>query len=258
MMQDCGINLVHTIINPRVVRLTGSLADYVPSYDDNGNIIKISCGSLSYSVGLVFKPKRGYTFKINHIIQHVKNNSLIAYDLLYSNRNKSSYFILPLLGGNRKLFLWDTNLINVFVGTPHDDNCIALLFRFSGDTLFAKFEKALESFRSFRRRYDPDPYHVMFVFDLTEEMENSYLAFKEGKYSEMSDFYKLKIVSFHELTMDNDLSKILFKSPSLKSKLEEELEVTIHEDAELYDKPDMRDEIFNTDYYETKIIKTTK
>jgi hypothetical protein len=121
--------------------------------------------------------------------------------------------------------------------------------------LFAKFEKALESFRSFRRRMDPDPYHVMFIFDLTEEMENSYLAFKDGRYSEMSDFYKLKIVSFHEISMDSDISKILFKSPSLKQKLEEELDVMIHEDAELYDAPDMNVEIFNPEYYETKIKK---
>jgi hypothetical protein len=254
-MQDCGINLIQTVVNPRVVRLTGNLADYRPIYDDNGVITEITCNSISYKVGTVFKPKRGYAFKINHIIQYVKGSNIICYDLVYALRNKSSYFILPLMGGSRKLFLWDQGLINAFVGTPFDDNCIALLYRFSGDVLFSKFEKALESFRNFRRRMDPDPYHVMFIFDLTEEMENSYLAFKEGKYSEMSDFYKLKIVSFHEITMDSDLSKILFKSPSLKQKLEEELQVTIHEDAELYDKPDMSIEIFNTNYYETKFKK---
>lgn len=255
MMQDCGINLIQTVVNPRVVRLTGNLTEYRPTYDDNGIITEINCGAISYKIGMVFKPKRGYAFKINHIIQHMQGANLLCYDLAYTMRNKSSYFILPLLGGNRKLFLWDTNLINVFVGTPYDDNCIALLFRFTGDVLFAKFEKALESFRNFRRRMDPDPYHVMFIFDLTEEMENSYLAFKDGRYSEMSDFYKLKIVSFHEISMDSDISKILFKSPSLKQKLEEELDVTIHEDAELYDAPDMSVEIFNPEYYETKIKK---
>jgi hypothetical protein len=55
--------------------------------------------------------------------------------------------------------------------------------------------------------------------------------------------------------MDSDISKILFKSPSLKQKLEETLDVTIHEDAELYDAPDMNVEIFNPEYYETKIKK---
>ncbi len=255
MIQDCGTNLIQTVVNPRVVRLTGNLTDYRPEYNEEGDIVSLTCNDYCYKIGMILRPKPRYAFKVNHIIPQIKDKQILCYDLLYANRTRSSYFILPLLGGSRELFLWDKNLINAFVGTPYDDNCIALLFRFSGDVLFGKFEKALESFRSFRRRFDPDPYHVMFVFDLTEEMENSYLAFKEGKYSQMSDFYKLKIVSFHGTTMDDAMAKVLFKSPSLKQELEEQLDITLDDDAELHDKPNMETEIFNPEYYELKIIK---
>ena len=95
----------------------------------------------------------------------------------------------------------------------------------------------------------------MFVFDLTEEMENSYLAFKDGKYSQMSDFYKLKIVSFHGISMDDDMARVLFKSPSLKQELEEKLDIVIDDNAELHDIPNMETEIFDPEFYELKIIK---
>jgi hypothetical protein len=86
-------------------------------------------------------------------------------------------------------------------------------------------------------------------------MENSYFAFKDGKYSQMSDFYKLKIVSFHGTTMDDAMAKVLFKSPSLKQELEEKLDITLDDEAELHDKPNMEIEIFNPEFYELKIIK---
>ena len=168
MIQDCGTNLIQTVVNPRVVRLTGNLTDYRPEYNEEGDIVSLTCNDYCYKIGMIIRPKPRYAFKVNHIIPQIKDKQILCYDLLYANRTRASYFVLPLLGGSRELFLWDKNLINAFVGTPYDDNCIALLFRFSGDVLFGKFEKALESFRSFRRRYDPDPYHVMFVLQQKE------------------------------------------------------------------------------------------
>jgi hypothetical protein len=55
--------------------------------------------------------------------------------------------------------------------------------------------------------------------------------------------------------MDDDMARVLFKSPSLKLELEEKLDIVIDDNAELHDIPNMETEIFDPEFYELKIIK---
>ena len=73
---------------------------------------------------------------------------------------------MPMLPGNKKLYFWNTFFVNCFIGTPEDSNCIALLYRWSSDTRYIKFEKIMKSVEFFKRRYDPSPNYVMFVFNI--------------------------------------------------------------------------------------------
>ena len=59
-------------------------------------------------------------------------------------RTKSSTFILPMLGGNRKLFLWN----KLFVNAHLDGKNITLVYRNSNDILFEKFVDALKTFKN--------------------------------------------------------------------------------------------------------------
>ena len=77
--------------------------------------------------------------------------------------------------------------MNAFTGVEDKKDCIVLLYKFSMDPLFLKFEKALKKFRSFSERVDVDPYHVLFIFNIPKEHIKNYKKLKKGKYSEMDE-----------------------------------------------------------------------
>jgi len=250
------------IMNPqngRTVRLTGDLTSCTPKKDDHGDIIELECVfddcNFTIKVGDTVRPRPKSPHRVNHILPGYHETKLVCYDLINCHVNTTSIFALPFLGGNRKLFMWDRLFVNAFIGTPEDENCIALLYRYSGESLFLKFESALCSFRTFRRRFDPDPYHVMFVFDVPEKASESFKHYVAGKYSQIDDLWKLKILQFHDFDIDGHTGKILFQSDSLRRKMERDLDVTLPPDSELHSKPDETKEIFDPEYYK---IKTSK
>jgi hypothetical protein len=254
MSGKIDIKPVLTPINGRTIRLTGAVARYNKSVDELGNIIELSAdsehGPIVFKIGDVVRNKpKASPYKINCIHPVFNSEMLLGYDFSVAPQTKSSIFVAPFLGGTRRLFLWDKFFVNAFIGTADHPDTICLLYRFSGDTLFTKFEAALEAFKSFRCKFDPDPYHVMFVFDIPEGTTSSFMAFKESKYSEIGEIMKLKILDYHGFTMEGHTAQILFKSKSLKDKLEQELEFTLPADAELCSRLELTEEIFDAEYY---------
>lgn len=249
-------SVTFTPVNGRTVRMTGSVIDYRQEIE-NGNIIKLSTDNLFVEIGSIVKARAKLLYKVN-LINPVYNavNFLVGYDLSIAKSNKSSIFICPMLGGNRELFLWEKYLVNTFIGTPEEENVICLLYRWSSDKLFTKFEGALQAFKTYKYHVDTDPFHVMYVFDIPDGMRSSFDSFVKGKYSEIDDLVKLKILDYHNFNMDGTTAKILFKSPSLKKQLEEELDVSIPIENELHSPPKMIEEKFNPEYY--KIVKKNK
>tara|TARA_R110002074_G_scaffold2557_1_gene14878 strand:+ start:1092 stop:1835 length:744 start_codon:yes stop_codon:yes gene_type:complete len=234
-------------INALTFRLVGGTTSIIVEQDKD----KIT--SLSFSDGIVLRKgstiyveKRPY--KIN-LIEKVIKNTKIVYNLKVAERNKSSIFILPMIGGNKHLMLYDKLLMNAFIGSDEDDNCIVLLYRFSRDPLFYKFEQALKQFRNFKRCYDPTPYFVAFVFNIPKEHRKSMLKFKQGKYSQIDDIYKLKILEYHGLDIDSSVGHILFKAGKRKEELEDRLGCELPEDSELCSVINKEDEILNPEYY---------
>ena len=241
-----------TPVSGRTVRLTGDLSK-CDIEEIHGVIISITCKfpECDYTVKLgdTIRPRAKSPYRVNVIRAHTEIGKVKFYDLTVARLTDSSIFVLPLMGMNRKLMLWDSLFVNAFVGTDMEDDCIALLYRFSGEPTFAKFESALCSFRNFRRREDPDPYHVLFVFDVPDDAKSSYQAYKEGKYSMIDDIWKLRILEFHDFDIDGHTGKILFQAPSLREQLEEELDVKLPANAELHSKPNLDIEIFDREYY---------
>lgn len=245
--------------NGRTVRLSGDLTNCTANEDKHGDIIELICVyddcDFTIKLGDTIRPTPKSPHKVNHIVPGYHDDRLVCYDLINCHINTSSIFALPFLGGNRKLFMWDRLFINAFIGTPDDTDCIALLYRYSGESLFLKFESALCSFRTFRHKFDPDPYHVMFVFDVPKSCRQSYKHFVNGRYSQIDDLWKLKILEFHGFDIDGHTGKILFQSDSLRRKMEEDLDVTLPPDSELHSKPDETKEVFDPEYYEIKVSK---
>ena len=243
-----------TIVNARTVRLSGDIKQFKPIYE-NGEIVKLEGEETSYSIGQIVRPKLRTPYKIN-IIQKLTaggDPSLPAqgYDLSIAKTNLSSIFAAPLLGGNRELFLWDKYFINAFVETVDEKNVIAMLYRFSGDVLFLKFEAALCAFRTFKYKIDTDSYHVLFVFEVPETSQSSYEKVMASEYSKIDDFLKLKILDYHGFSMDGQTARVLFKSEILRRELEEKLDCTIPEANELHSALDMTQERFDPEYYFT-------
>lgn len=256
-MITSGSKVFFTPVNGRTVRMTGSIVDYSRDLDDDGNIVKLATDELSIEIGSLIRPRPKLPYKVN-IINPVydANKHFIAYDLSIAKMNKSTIFVCPLLGGKKELFLWDKYLVNCFVRTIDEENIICLLYRWSSDKLFTKFETALQEFKTYKYHVDTDPFHVMYVFGVPEGTKASYEKFLEGKYSEIDDLIKLKILDYHNFNMDGTTAKILFKSPSLKQQLEEELDVNIPVENELHSPPNLIEETFNPEYY--KIVKKNK
>ena len=239
-------------INARSFALTGPLETLFQSKDGDKIVRLYTEDGLIYSIGKTIIARPKYPFKLNLILPVTdKRKKIVQYNFYTAGPTLSSSFVLPFLGGDRKTFLWGTSFINCFIGTGPEDakKVIALLYRFSGERAFLEFENALSKFRNFIRRYDPDPYHVMFVFEVPGNAIKSYEHFINGRYSEIDDLWKLKILEFHSFEIDGFTGQVLFKTESRRRELERQLGVDLPENAELYSIIDESVEVFDPNIY---------
>ena len=65
----------------------------------------------------------------------------------------------------------------------------------------------------------------------------------------MDDVYKLKILDFHDMDIDQALGQILFKSEERRLTLEAKLDAEIDQQSELLSVLDMEKETLNLKYY---------
>tara|TARA_Y100001937_G_C7133648_1_gene338850 strand:- start:2409 stop:3170 length:762 start_codon:yes stop_codon:yes gene_type:complete len=244
-------NLVYTPINAITFRITGDTKCLTPVME-NDKIIALKGGPSDHNItlGLTLQIKKT-KYKVNIIEKRMILNKLY-YDISIAKRTKATTFIMPMLPGNKKLYFWNKLFVNCFVATEKDENCIALLYRWSGDLRYIKFEKILSQFKNFRRRYDPSPHYVMFVFDVPKECLRNYRAFLLGKYSKFDRDYKIDILDFHNLDMDNEIGQILFKSERRKKQLEKRLDATLPDNSELLSIIQIEEETFDPEIYKLK------
>ena len=92
----------------------------------------------------------------------------------------------------------------------------------------------------------------MFVFDIPKGFEREYRAFILGKYSKFSRDYKLDILDFHNLDIENEIGQILFKSDKRRELLEKRLNADLPKESELLSIIDIEAETYNPDIYKLK------
>jgi len=153
-------------------------------------------------------------------------------------RTKSSFFITPMIGDSRGVFKWQQYFVNTFITT---NNKIIILYRFFNTDDYKQFEHSMLKYPLFSRLLDKDKQLVMVEYNVPEEYSDIIDLFKNGQYSKMPEKYKEKILRFHNITKDTLIGKILFKADERRKQLELDLDVTIPEDVELYDKPDNKE-----------------
>lgn len=241
--------LILHAVDPRTVRLDNDR--YLEYRDDNGEIIRLykQNSNIEITVDSVVHHKRS-KYKVNIITRAQSGNNIICYYLKCALQNTSTIFITPLLGFKKSELFWESNFVNSFLSTDSQDECIALLYRFSANVDFVKFEAWIKSQPAFSAARDIDSYHVLYEFNVPGVAMNTYKLIRAGRYSEIDDVWKLIILSFHGFSSDGKTGQILYKSESLKQELELKFDIEIG-DAELHSIPDMKYERFNPHYYST-------
>jgi len=139
-------------------------------------------------------------------------------------KNKAYSYIFPLIGN--EIENMKVNLINVYIGDkeyPELNNHIFLLYRFSGDLRFIKFEDEIAEHPLFVKSYDPDRLHVMKVFLVSEDLQIDYNTFLQSKYSQLSQSCKDKIVSYWKLPDTHPIIGVLYKKESAYKAMEDNL-----------------------------------
>jgi len=242
--------LIYTPINALTVRLSGGTSSLIPHTVDNKIVSLEGSEKINIFVGFITEVNK-FKYKINTITKVIKDD-VLYYDLSTAKRTRSSTFILPMLGGERRLFFWNKLFMNAFVGIEDKKDCIVLLYKFSIDPLFLKFEKALQKFKSFSEKIDVDPHHVLFIFNIPDEHIKNYNKLKKGKYSELSENYKFQILEFHDLDVKDQVAQVLWKSDKRRKAMEKKLDAEIDSNSELLTAIDFDTEIYDIETYEIK------
>ena len=254
MVVECD-KLVYTAINALTFKITGNTSCLSPKYEKASIVSLKGPEGLDICLGLTV-PIRKNLYKVN-IIERVSDEMMsisnkVEYHVSIAKRTKSSTFLMPMMPGSRNLYFWDKLFVNCFIGTEEDEDCIAILYRFSSNLTYIKFEQVLTSLKTFRRKYDPEPHYVMFILDIPKGYSKDYRAFRLGKYSELSREYKIDVLDFHDAEIEDEIGQILFKSPARKKLLEEKLGADLPEGSELLSILDEEKETYNPDIYKLK------
>ena len=246
-------DLTYTIVNALTIRVGGGTKT-LTAHKVNNVIYSLEGEGdkgICFTLGLTIEVRK-QKYKINLIEQRFIGGILV-YDLSIAKRTKSFTYLLPMLGPGKEFFMLG-KLVNVFIKTQNNDNCIALLYRYSADPLFLQLEKAYKQFSYFREVEDVDPYHVLFVFNVPNKYKNIYKLFIKGKYSHFPQIYKLHILDFFNLDKHSQVCQILFRTEKRKKILEKVLNATLPVDSELYSIIDERETYDPIIYKPKKLI----
>jgi len=159
-----------------------------------------------------------------------------------SKKNKASIFILPMMGGSRKLFFYD-KLQNCYLSS--DMKYIILIYRNSKTHIFQKFILALRALRTFKNEIQVSKAQTAFIFKILDDYKDECKKFLKGKYSKFDAIYKLRILDFHNKDIEDPIGQILYKSPTRKEQMEEALDCILPKGSELYSIPQKEKEIIN-------------
>ncbi len=242
-----------TPCGPLAFKIHGGTTSIVPHYVNgkDGEIAALEMpGDYFVALGDAFEVNKK-PYKVN-IIEKSIEKGVLTFNAKIADRTKCSLFLLPMLGGERHLFMYNNQLLNAFLGYEENIDKIVLLYRWSSDPLFSKFEQALKKFEAFDSSFDPDPYHVVFIFNIPDKHKLNYEQLKISKYSKMDDLYKLKILDFHDMEIDETLGQILFRSSERRLDLENKLDAKIDKQSELLSVLDMNKEMLNLKHYLSK------
>lgn len=169
--------------------------------------------------------------------------------------NKTTDFILPLLGKNR--LFYEPYLIDCYLKDESGLNgqyYFYVLLKYYGDKRFSEIEKYLAEHNSFRGSYDlRGGEYVMYILEIGEEFKDDFLNFLLGKYSLYSPEAQ-KLVRAGKKS-DNPIHGVFEKAAALRAYWEELLKCALPKKAEVWGIVEQDKEIFTEELFNQMIHK---
>lgn len=163
-------------------------------------------------------------------------------------KNKSCFFILPLLGYPS---YWYYGLINCYLkdilNKPELENKVFINLK--------NYDSKVLRILEFNQFYQLEDKTYMYVFNLPSRFKEDYQKFCEGKYSHLSDDAKHLICKLSGVkpVMESVVYKVLYKTGDQKQRIEELIGEKLPLEAEVYSVPNLERE-----YYSQYYIKNSK
>jgi hypothetical protein len=237
--------------NGRVAIIHSNSASFVTENYNSDNKLY----SISYEGELEFKLHDELEFNIGGVKSKfitkeiIKNDIPNKYYLTCGRYTNTSYFILPLVT-NEKIQTKDWFALESFVINSYlteDLDKVILVVRYFPGEYFDKFEKKIKQHKNYLKTTNPDFYTIAYYLYVGQFKEDVKL-FVEGKYSQLSEIAKKKILNFNKKTKGGDLWSILYKSPKRKENIERSLNIQLEDNLDLYSKPNLDNEIYERVY----------
>jgi hypothetical protein len=262
-----GKKLYFTLMNSRTIEVSTDAPitkiEYTEGLDKK--ISKIFIGD--YCIKLLDKFKipiedqeYSVTYEANSIVKVTDDSSGLSKFLLTSHeRNKTSVFLLPVLPKlqlTKKLsqltlptkieiskYCYNTYLINAYI-SQHNHGTLTLVYRFSNHQTYKLFEECMLGHTRLVKVSEgkSDFSYVLFEVQVETAFKEDVIRFLQGKYSQLSDALKSRILSFHNANKSSSLYGILHKTEAYRKFLSRDLNYPISEEMELGSKPDITKE----------------
>jgi hypothetical protein len=175
------------------------------------------------------------------------------------NANKSFSYALPLVGESVDDFcgltLPHSLYVNTFIGAeerPEFNRHVFVLYQYRDTTAFKRLEESLKKKPTFVECYDPDPFHVMYVFEVPDNLIPGFEYFVTGQYSKIPEFIKHKILTFHKVNTNlhpkHPIYGTLYKMEFQYKYFEDKYGIEIPRDQEASSLPEYSKEYYLDSY----------
>lgn len=236
------------ILNARTIKFEcpeGVIVDYLTN--DNGNIVSVNYGgntaNISVGAKFVFDMSGSITnYDIEEI--EVSRDSNRIFLLNTHKLTKATSFLTPIISMLQDFIGFKTTMINCYVRTYRDKpEQLVLLHRNIRDEEFKKVVENLETLPTFAESMVHNKFFRSFIFNIPGTFKRDLELFMDGKYSNLSEVLKNRIIRFHKLKESSMLYKVLYRDITLKKFIEMDLNEEIPDNLDLYSIPEKETEI---------------
>ena len=148
-------------------------------------------------------------------------------------KTKTFIYAFPMLDESRSRFV---NIQNCFLRNtdyPEYNDHLFPIFREEEKESYIEMIYKLRKATNYNFDYMFDSIHRSFCFNPPSKFKDDFDKFKESKYSEMSDDYKDRIISFHGFNKTGNIARLLYRDEKEFVKKEEEFQVSIPRENEI-------------------------